>query len=332
MALLTGSLDMQQLADVDLVIEAVFENMDVKKDIFKRLDQTCKAGAILASNTSALDLNEIASATSRPESVIGLHFFSPANVMKLLEVVRGKHTSDSVIATSMQLAKKIGKVAVLVGVCPGFVGNRILGQRQREANALIMEGAMPWSVDQVLYQFGFPMGPFAMSDLAGLDLGWNKEKSSSSTLREVLCEMDRRGQKSGAGFYDYDEKRTAVPSRLVEQTIADFAKKKGFSTRAVSDEEILERCIYPMINEGAKILEEGMALRASDIDVVWVNGYGWPIYRGGPMFYGDQVGLDKVLAKMQEFEQKLGPQFKPAKLLEELARSGRKFIDLKPTR
>jgi len=176
------------------------------------------------------------------------------------------------------------------------------------------------------------MGPFAMSDLAGLDLGWNKEKSSSSTLREVLCEMDRRGQKSGAGFYDYDEKRTAVPSRLVEQTIADFAKKKGFSTREVSDEEILERCIYPMINEGAKILEEGMALRASDIDVVWVNGYGWPIHRGGPMFHGDQVGLDKVLAKMQEFERQLGPQFKPAKLLEELAGSGRKFSDLKPAR
>lgn len=332
MALLTGSLDMQQLADVDLVIEAVFENMEVKKDIFKRLDQTCKAGAILASNTSALDLNEIASATSRPESVIGLHFFSPANVMKLLEVVRGTHTSDSIVATSMQLAKRIGKVAVLVGVCPGFVGNRILGQRQREANALIMEGATPWAVDRVLYQFGFPMGPFAMSDLAGLDLGWNKEKSSSSTLREVLCEMDRRGQKSGAGFYDYDEKRTAVPSQLVEQTIADFARKKGFSTRAVSDEEILERCIYPMINEGAKILEEGMALRASDIDVVWVNGYGWPIYRGGPMFYGDQVGLDKVLTKMQEFEKKLGPQFKPAKLLQELASSGRKFSDFKPSR
>ncbi|QKV53006.1 3-hydroxyacyl-CoA dehydrogenase NAD-binding domain-containing protein [Comamonas antarctica] len=332
MALLTGSLELQQLADVDLVIEAVFENMEVKKDIFKRLDQTCKAGAILASNTSALDLNEIASATTRPESVIGLHFFSPANVMKLLEVVRGAHTSDSVIATSMQLAKRIGKVAVLVGVCPGFVGNRILAQRQREANALIMEGAMPWAVDRVLYQFGFPMGPFAMSDLAGLDLGWNKEKSSSSTLREVLCEMDRRGQKSGAGFYDYDEKRTAVPSQLVEQTIADFAKKKGYSTREVSDEEILERCIYPMINEGAKILEEGMALRASDIDVVWVNGYGWPIHRGGPMFHGDQVGLDKVLAKMQEFERQLGPQFKPAKLLEELAGSGRKFSDLKPAR
>jgi 3-hydroxyacyl-CoA dehydrogenase len=193
-----------------------------------------------------------------------------------------------------------------------------------------MEGAMPWAVDRVLYQFGFPMGPFAMSDLAGLDLGWSKEKSSSSTLREVLCEMDRRGQKSGAGFYDYDEKRTAVPSRLVEQTIADFARKKGFAAREVSDAEILERCIYPMINEGVKILEEGMALRASDIDVVWVNGYGWPIYRGGPMFYADQIGLDKVLARMQHFEQQLGAQFKPAKLLEELAASGRKFSDLKP--
>jgi len=330
MALLSGSLDLQSLSDVDLVIEAVFENMDVKKDIFGRLDRICKAGAILASNTSALDLNEIASATSRPEAVIGLHFFSPANVMKLLEVVRGAKTSDSVIATSMQLAKKIGKVAVLVGVCPGFVGNRILGQRQREANALIMEGAMPWAVDRVLYDFGFPMGPFAMSDLAGLDLGWSKEKSSSSTLREVLCEMDRRGQKTGAGFYDYDEKRTAIPSPVVEEIIQRFAQKQGKQARQVSDQEILERCIYPMINEGAKILEEGMAIRASDIDVVWVNGYGWPVYRGGPMFYGDLVGLPKVLAKMKEFEASHGPQFKPAKLLEELAASGRKFSDLNP--
>ena len=330
MALLTGSLDLQNLSDMDLVIEAVFENMDVKKDIFGRLDRICKAGAILASNTSALDLNEIASATSRPQSVIGLHFFSPANVMKLLEVVRGAKTSDSVIATSMQLAKKIGKVAVLVGVCPGFVGNRILGQRQREANALIMEGAMPWAVDRVLYDFGFPMGPFAMGDLAGLDLGWSKEKSSSSTLREVLCEMDRRGQKTGAGFYDYDEKRTAVPSPVVEEIIQRFAQKQGKQARQVSDEEILERCIYPMINEGAKILEEGMAIRVSDIDVVWVNGYGWPVYRGGPMFYGDLVGLPKVLAKMKEFEASHGPQFKPAKLLEELVASGRQFSDLKP--
>jgi 3-hydroxyacyl-CoA dehydrogenase len=332
MALVTGSLELQDLSDCDLVIEAVFENMEVKKDIFGRLDRVAKAGAILASNTSALDLNEIASATSRPEAVIGLHFFSPANVMKLLEVVRGDKTSDSVIATSMQLAKAIGKVAVLVGVCPGFVGNRILGQRQREANQLIFEGAMPWAVDRVLYDFGFPMGPFAMSDLAGLDLGWNKEKSTGSTLREVLCEMDRRGQKTGAGFYDYDDKRTARPSTLVEGVIRQFAEKKGITPRAVGDEEILERCIYPMINEGAKILEEGMASRASDIDVVWVNGYGWPVYRGGPMHYGDRIGLPKVLARMREFEAAYGPQFKPAKLLEELVASGRRFSDLKPAR
>ncbi|MCT9811367.1 3-hydroxyacyl-CoA dehydrogenase NAD-binding domain-containing protein [Acidovorax sp. Be4] len=330
MALLSSSLDLQDLAQVDLVIEAVFENMAVKKELFARLDGICKPAAILASNTSALDLNEIASATARPESVIGLHFFSPANVMKLLEVVRGARTSDAVIATAMQLARKIGKVAVLVGVCPGFVGNRILAQRQREANQLILEGAMPWAVDRVLYDFGFPMGPFAMSDLAGLDLGWNKEKSSSSTLREVLCEMDRRGQKTGAGFYDYDEKRTAIPSPLVEKAIQDFARQRGVQAREVSDEEILERCIYPMINEGAKILEEGMALRASDIDVVWVNGYGWPVYHGGPMFYGERIGLPKVLAKMQEFEARWGPQFKPAKLLQELVASGRTFSDLQP--
>jgi len=332
MALLSGSLMLEDLAQCDLVIEAVFENMEVKKDIFVRLDGIAKPDAILASNTSALNLDEIATATTRPESVIGLHFFSPANVMKLLEVVRGAKTSDSVIATSMQLAKKIGKVAVLVGVCPGFVGNRILAQRQREANQLIFEGAMPWAVDRVLYQFGFPMGPFAMSDLAGLDLGWNKEKSSGSTLREVLCEMDRRGQKTGGGFYDYDEKRTAIPSALVEGVIRDFAKKKGFTPRDVSDEEILERCIYPMINEGAKILYEGIAIRASDIDVVWVNGYGWPVYRAGPMAYGDLIGLPKVLARMQEFESRYGPQFKPAKLLEELVSSGRKFSDLNATK
>ncbi|MBB1601330.1 3-hydroxyacyl-CoA dehydrogenase NAD-binding domain-containing protein [Variovorax sp. UMC13] len=332
MALVSGSLALEDLAQSDLVIEAVFENMEVKKDIFGRLDRIAKPGAILASNTSALDLNQIASATMRPESVIGLHFFSPANVMKLLEVVRGDQTSDSVIATSMQLAKKIGKVAVLVGVCQGFVGNRILAQRQREANQLILEGAMPWAVDRVLYGFGFPMGPFAMSDLAGLDLGWNREKSSGSTLREVLCEMDRRGQKTGAGFYDYDEKRTAVPSKLVEDAIRAFAQKKGIATREISDEEILERCIYPMVNEGAKILEEGIAIRASDIDVVWVNGYGWPVYRGGPMAYGDAVGLPKVLAKMQEFESRYGPQFKPSKLLEELVASGRRFSDLNTTK
>ncbi|MEN6542713.1 3-hydroxyacyl-CoA dehydrogenase NAD-binding domain-containing protein [Parvibaculum sp.] len=328
MALLTGTLSLEALADVDLVIEAVFENMDIKKDVFAKLDGIVKQGAILASNTSYLNVDEIASATKRPESVIGLHFFSPANVMKLLEVVRGDKTSKPVIATSMQIAKKIGKIAALVGVCPGFVGNRMLSQRQREAQKLILEGAMPWDVDRVLYDFGFPMGPFAMSDLAGLDIGWSKEKSTGSTIREVLCEMDRRGQKTGSGFYDYDENRNAKPSPVVEKIILDFAAKQGINRRTISDQEILERCVYPMINEGAKILEEGKAIRASDIDIVWINGYGWPVYRGGPMFYGDTVGLDKVLAKMKEFQAQMGDDFKPAALLEKLVAEGKKFQSL----
>ncbi|UZN52015.1 enoyl-CoA hydratase/isomerase family protein [Cupriavidus cauae] len=329
MALLTPTLQMERLADADLVIEAVFENMDVKKDVFGRLDRIAKPGAILATNTSALDVDEIAAATSRPEAVIGLHFFSPANVMKLLEVVRGAKTAKPVIRTSMELARKIGKIAALVGVCPGFVGNRMLAQRQREAQKLVLEGALPWDVDRVLYDFGFPMGPFAMSDLAGLDLGWVREKSSSSTLREILCEMDRRGQKTGAGYYDYDEKRNARPSPVVEQVIRDFAAKQGRTSRVVSEQEILERCIYPMINEGAKILEEGKAIRASDIDVIWVNGYGWPVYRGGPMFYADTIGLDKVLETLRRYEESFGADFKPARLLEDLVAQGRKFGDLK---
>ncbi|QUD90066.1 3-hydroxyacyl-CoA dehydrogenase NAD-binding domain-containing protein [Phenylobacterium montanum] len=329
MSLIKGSLDMNDFATVDLVVEAVFERMDIKKDIFTKLDAICKDGAILATNTSALNIDEIASVTKRPEAVIGLHFFSPANVMKLLEIVRADHTSKPVIATSMKLAKKIGKIAALVGVCPGFVGNRILAQRQREANKLVLEGAMPWDVDRVLYDFGFPMGPFAMSDLAGLDIGWVKEKSKGETLRDVLCEMDRRGQKTGAGFYDYDENRNAKPSPVTEKIIKDFIEKSGANPRQISDEEILERCIYPMINEGAKILEEGKAIRASDIDVVWQNGYGWPVYRGGPMWWGDHIGLDKVLAKMKEFEAKMGEQFKPSPLLERLVAEGKKFSDLK---
>ncbi|MDZ4379823.1 MAG: 3-hydroxyacyl-CoA dehydrogenase NAD-binding domain-containing protein [Parvibaculum sp.] len=327
MGLLTGSLDMEALADCDLVIEAVFENMDVKKDVFGKLDTIVKQGSILATNTSALNIDEIATAVKRPEAVIGLHFFSPANVMRLLEVVRADKTSKSVIATSMQLAKKIGKIAALVGVCPGFVGNRILAQRQREAQKLILGGAMPWDVDRVLYDFGLPMGPFAMSDLAGLDIGWSKEKSQGATIRDVLCEMDRRGQKTGAGFYDYDENRNAKPSPVVEKIILDFAAKKGINRRTISDEEILERCIYPMINEGAKILEEGKAIRSSDIDIVWINGYGFPVYRGGPMFYGDTVGADKVLAKMKEFQAKMGDDFKPAALLEKIVAEGKKFSD-----
>jgi 3-hydroxyacyl-CoA dehydrogenase len=302
--------------------------MDIKKDVFGKLDKVAKKGAILASNTSYLNVDEIASATSRPESVLGMHFFSPANVMRLLEVVRGEKTAKPVIATVMQLARKIGKIAALVGVCHGFVGNRMLHQRQREANKLILEGAMPWDVDRVIYDFGMPMGPFAMSDLAGLDIGWSKETSKSSTIREILCEMDRRGQKTGAGFYDYDDQRNAKPSPVVEKIILDFAAKKGINRRTISDEEILERCTYPMINEGAKILEEGKAQRASDIDIVWINGYGWPVYRGGPMFYADLVGTGKVLGKMKEFEATMGEDFKPAHLLEKVVAEGKKLQDI----
>ncbi len=329
-ARITGTLSLEDLADCDLVIEAVFENMKIKKEIFGNLDRIVKQGAILASNTSALNIDEIATATTRPEAVIGLHFFSPANVMRLLEVVRADHTSKDVINTSMQIAKKIGKIAALVGVCPGFVGNRILGRRQAMAQRLMFEGTMPWDVDRVLFGFGFPMGPFAMSDLAGLDIGWNKEASKGETIRDVLCEMDRRGQKTGAGYYDYDENRNANPSPVTEKIINEFVDKSGINKRSYTDEEILQRCLFPMINEGAKLLEEGMAIRSSDIDIVWINGYGWPAYRGGPMFYGDLVGLDKVLAGMKELEAELGAEFKPAALLEKLVAEGKKFSDVPP--
>jgi 3-hydroxyacyl-CoA dehydrogenase len=327
MGLITGALDLSSLADCDLIIEAVFENMAIKKEVFARLDAIAKPGAILASNTSYLDVNAIASVTGRPGHVLGMHFFSPANVMRLVEVVRGDRTEKPVVATAMRMAKAIGKIAALVGVCHGFVGNRMLEQRQREAQKLILEGAMPWDVDRVIYDFGMPMGPFAMSDLAGLDIGWSKETSKASTIREILCEMDRRGQKTGAGFYDYDENRNARPSPIVETIILDFAAKTGIARRKITDEEILQRCIYPMINEGAKILEEGKAQRASDIDIVWINGYGWPVYRGGPMFYGETIGLAKVLETMKRFEATLGPEFKPAALLERLVAEGKGFRD-----
>jgi len=328
MELLDPGLNLDALSDCDLIIEAVFENMEIKKEIFGKLDRIAKQGAILASNTSYLDIDEIAAATSRPDYVLGMHFFSPANIMRLLEVVRGAKTAKPIIATAMQLARKIGKVGVLVGVCHGFVGNRMLAQRQREAQKLILEGAMPWDVDRVIYDFGLPMGPFAMSDLAGLDIGWSKATSKFSTVREILCEMDRRGQKTGAGFYDYDEQRNAKPSPVVEKIILDFAAKKGINRRSISDEEILQRCIYPMINEGAKILEEGKAQRASDIDIVWINGYGWPAYRGGPMFYADLIGPEKVLAKLKEFEATMGEDFKPAPLLESVVAEKKRLQDL----
>jgi 3-hydroxyacyl-CoA dehydrogenase len=327
MQLITGSLDFGALRTADLIIEAVFERMDIKKDVFARLDALAKPNAILATNTSALNVDEIASATRRPESVIGLHFFSPANVMKLLEIVRGAKTGKGVIATSMKLARHINKIAVLVGVCPGFVGNRMLRQRGIQTQKLLLEGVLPWDIDRVLYDFGFPMGPFAMSDLAGLDIGWSKESSKGETIRDILCEMGRRGQKTRAGYYDYDDNRNSRPSPVTEQVIKEFVSKSGGTPRAVPDEEILERSLYPMINEGAKILAEKMAIRASDIDVVWVNGYGWPVYRGGPMYYADQLGLEKVLARLKEFQRSFGDSFQPAPLLEQLAAEGRKFAD-----
>lgn len=318
MNLISGDISIESLSSKDLIIEAVFENMDLKKEIFSKLNSIAKKDAILATNTSALDINEIASSTDRPESVIGLHFFSPANVMKLLEIVRGEKTSKEVIATSMAMAKSIGKVAALVGVCPGFVGNRILAQRQREANKLILEGALPWDIDNALFDFGFPMGPFAMSDLAGLDIGWNKETSRGETIREKLCENGRFGQKSGKGFYIYDENRNKSPDTDVENLIANFAEEKQIKTRHIEKEEILERCLYPMINEGFKILDEGMAIRASDIDIVWINGYGWPVYEGGPMFYGNLIGFDKILDWLKKMEEEHGSDFAPSPYLEKV--------------
>jgi 3-hydroxyacyl-CoA dehydrogenase len=321
--LLAGSLEMGELAACDLVVEAVFENMDIKKQVFGELDRICRDGAILATNTSYLDVDEIAAATARPGSVVGTHFFSPANVMKLVEIVRGRETDLDVLATALDLARRIGKVPVVVGVCHGFVGNRMLAQRRREADRLVLEGALPWDVDRVLYDFGFPMGPFAMSDLAGLDIGWQRETSSSSTVRELLCERGRFGQKSGEGYYVYDPAtRASAPDPEVERIISAFALEQGIDQRSVSDGEILERCLYSMVNEGARILEEGIAARASDIDVIWVNGYGWPVYRGGPMFWADLVGIEKVVTACERYRTSVGPEWAPCDLLQRLAESG----------
>ena len=324
MGLITGSTDKNDFADCDIVIEAVFEDMELKKSIFTELDQICKPGAIMASNTSALDVNEIASVTSRPESVIGMHFFSPANVMKLLENVRGDASSDTVVASAMAIGKQIGKVGVMVGVCNGFVGNRMLFMRGAEADRMLMEGATPAQIDNVLFEFGFPMGPFSMSDLAGLDIGWKAEKSTSSTVRELMCESGRRGQKNGMGYYRYDpETRAATPDPEVEEMIRQFAIDRGHEQREVTDQEIMERLLYPMINEGAKILDEGIAIRGSDIDVVWVNGYGWPIYRGGPMHWADSVGLAEIAAKIADYGERLGGRhWDLSPLLERLAAEG----------
>lgn len=318
------ALDLGALADCDLIIEAVFEDMDIKKSVFKQLDQIAKPGAILATNTSALDIDEIASITSRPQDVIGLHFFSPANVMRLLEIVRAEETADDVVATSVNLARQIGKIATLVGVCPGFVGNRILFARQYQANALVYEGVMPWDVDAAFNAFGFKMGPFQMADLAGLDIGWKKGAKTTNPIRDALCELDRRGQKTGAGYYDYDESRKNIPSDVTAKIIREIT---GAGDSTLSSDAIIDRCVIPMINEALAILEENKAQRPSDIDVVWINGYGWPLDKGGVLYYADTIGADKVLSVMTELAAS-DNSIKVSPLLRELAASGGRFVDI----
>jgi 3-hydroxyacyl-CoA dehydrogenase len=310
MGILTPSLALEDLADCDLVIEAVYESMDVKKEVFGKLDAICKPGAILASNTSYLNIDEIAASTARPQDVVGMHFFSPANVMKLLEVVRGEKTADDVLATAMAIGKKIGKVAVVAGVCHGFIGNRMLSQRQLPAMQLLLEGATPAQIDKVHTDFGMPMGPFQMSDLAGLDIGWHRDPSKIETIRDALCAAGRFGQKNTKGFYDYDAKRVGTPSAEALAIIEDFRSKSNLAKRDISDQEIIERTLYPMVNEGYLILEEGKAQRASDIDVVWIYGYGWPVYRGGPMFWGDLEGAGKIVSALEKHGIKVADSLK----------------------
>ena len=325
MGALRPTLDFEALADCDLIIEAVFEQMEVKKEIFGQLDTIAKPGAILASNTSYLDVDEIAASTSRPQDVVGLHFFSPANIMKLLEVVRGAKTAPDVLVTAMALAKKIKKVAVVAGVCHGFIGNRMLMPRQVEATKLLLEGATPEQIDRVHVLFGMPMGPFQMADLAGVDIGWHRDPTRIENIRDALAAQGRWGQKKNAGFYDYDATRIPTPSPVVQGIIEDFRAKEGVETRDITDQEIIERTLYTMVNEGAKILEEGMAQRASDIDVVWIYGYGWPVYRGGPMHWADAEGLQKIVDGLRNQEARMGSDFSFSQLLLDKAEKGEKF-------
>ena len=329
MALIRPALTLDALADVDLVIEAVFENMGVKKDVFGKLDRIVRQGAILASNTSFLDIDEIASATNRPEWVVGLHFFSPANVMRLLEVVRGDKTSNEVIATAMSLAKKIGKVPVLARVCYGFIANRIMRKRGEQADDIILEGTRVADVDKAIYDFGFAMGPFQMMDLVGLDV--IKRTDDTIDVMGELVKRDRLGQKKNGGYYDYDEKRNATPSPVAEAVIADVAAQRAIrQAPTVGSEAIIARLLYPVVNDGARILDEGIAIRPSDIDIACIMGYNWPVYTGGPMFWADTVGLPKIVAKLKELQAQLGDdRFAPSPLLEKLAAEGKGFRDWK---
>ena len=335
--LIKPTLTYDGFGDADMVVEAVFEGMALKKQIFADLDKLCKKGAILASNTSTLNIDEIASATGRPESVIGTHFFSPANVMRLLEIVRGKASSKEVIATCMALSKKIGKIGVLVGNCRGFVGNRMFGPYRREAQFMMEEGASVEAIDRAMYEYGMAMGPLAVGDLAGLDVGWRIRKEfkhlekpgvRQPLAEDKLCEMGRYGQKTGAGWYKYDENRRAIPDPEVARLVAQWAAEAGIKQRQISKEEIVDRLIYALVNEGARILQEGFALRSVDIDIIYLNGYGFPAYRGGPMWYADTVGLKNVLARINEFHSQHGELWEPAPLLKQLAEEGRSFADL----
>ncbi len=341
MALLTPTLSYDDIKDADLVIEAVFEEMGVKEVVFKKLDEVVKQGAILASNTSTLDVDKIASFTKRPQDVVGMHFFSPANVMKLLEVVRGKETAKDVLATVMKLAKAIKKTAVVSGVCDGFIGNRMIEQYSRQAGYLLDEGALPEQVDKAIEKFGFAMGPFRMGDLAGNDIGWairkrryvEKPHLRYSKTADLLCEMGRYGQKTGAGWYDYKPgKREAIPCALVDEMITKHRQSLGIEARKISDEEIVQRLVFSLVNEAAHILEEGIAAKASDIDVVYITGYGFPVHRGGPMLYADQFGLFNVVQAMQRFARNPhdDAQFwQPAPLLAKLASEGHTFNNIK---
>ncbi len=334
--LMRPTLSYDDFGEVDMVVEAVFEGMVLKKEVFGQLDRVCKKGAILASNTSTLNIDEIASATSRPAAVIGTHFFSPANIMRLLEIVRGKASSREVIATCMQLSKKLGKVGVLVGNCRGFVGNRMFGPYRREAQFLVEEGASIEAVDKALYDFGMAMGPMSTGDLAGLDVGWRIRKEyrhlekpgvRQPFAEDRLCELGRYGQKTGAGWYKYDENRRAIPDPEVDDLVRKWASEAAIPQRTISSEEIVDRCIYALVNEGARILDEGIALRAVDIDIIYLNGYGFPAYRGGPMWYADTVGLDKVYGRVSEFHQRHGELWEPAPLLKRLAQEGKSFAE-----
>jgi len=334
--LIQPTLSYDDFDKVDMVIEAVFEGMALKKDVFAQLDHACRKAAILASNTSTLNIDEIASATSRPESVIGTHFFSPANVMRLLEIVRSRRTGKEVIATCMQLAKKLGKVGVLVGNCRGFVGNRMFHHYVREAVFLVEEGATPQAVDQALSDFGMVLGPLATGDLAGLDVGWRirkeyrhleKPRLRQPIVGDRLCEIGRYGQKTGAGWYKYDENRRAIPDPEINELVRQWAIEAGIPQREISSEEIVDRCVYALVNEGARILEEGIALRSVDIDIIYVNGYGFPSHRGGPMWYADTVGLKNVYQKICDFHSRHGELWEPAPLLRRLAEEGKTFAD-----